>query len=51
MSSTYKLNGVDVSGIDYSYTFVTPIFETIEEFQVAGDRNFGRVWEFYRSGD
>jgi len=36
MSSTYKLNGVDVSGIDYSYTFVTPIFETIEEFQVAG---------------
>ncbi len=36
MSSTYKLNGIDVSGVDYAYTFITPIWETIEEVQVAG---------------
>ncbi len=36
MSSTYRLNGNDVSGVDYAYTFITPIWETIEEVQISG---------------
>lgn len=36
MTGGYRLNGVDVGGVDYAYTFITPIYETIEEFQVVG---------------
>jgi Carboxypeptidase regulatory-like domain len=35
-TSAYRLNGVDVSNIDFGSTWVNPSFDTIEEIQVVG---------------
>ncbi len=35
-TSTYLLNGVDISDVDRGTTWVNPVYETIEEIQVVG---------------
>lgn len=35
-TSAYRLNGVDVSNVDFGTTWVNPSFDTIEEIQVVG---------------
>lgn len=36
VSNSYRLNGVDVSNLDYGDTWVRPSYDTIEEIQIIG---------------